>query len=142
MKPRQRGEPPFRIWNEYENEGQGKRRKRIFYLDLVKISLKKKNLSRKNFWEKKNKFQTQWSIHFHRSSVSFIPFSYFIRRMNYRKDWYRWTIDNWFIKTKISEILRYIQKKDGISFLFIWKNNNTNRKISHTSYLWITWNLV
>lgn len=73
MKPRQRGEPPFRIWNEYENEGQGKRRKRIFYLDLVKISLKK-NLSRKNFWEKKNKFQTQWSIHFHRSSVSLFRF--------------------------------------------------------------------
>lgn len=130
------------IWNEYiyENEGQ-----------------ERKLLSRENFLQKKS-FVHRVKIFEEKKETSFkcndpiisivLPFSYFIssewiieRRnrisVNHRQ-LVRWT---W---TKISRILRsryifrYIQKRDGISLLLIWKDNS---KISHTSvYSWITWN--
>lgn len=144
MKPRQRGQPPC---PEYETSiyiwkwGTGKETSISWKFSSKKIL----RSSRKNFWGKKrNKFQTIQSF----PSFLLIPFFYFIssewiieRRnrisVNHRQ-LVRWT---W---TKISRILRsryifsYIQKRDGISLLLIWKDNS---KISHTSvYSWITWN--
>lgn len=143
MKPRQRGQPPCPEYETsiyiYENEGQ-----------------ERKLLSRENFLQKKSFvhrvkiFEEKKETSFKRSFPSFflISFFYFIssewiieRRnrisVNHRQ-LVRWT---W---TKISRILRsryifrYIQKRDGISLLLIWKDNS---KISHTSvYSWITWN--
>ena len=142
MKPRQRGQPPCPEYETsiyiYENEGQ-----------------ERKLLSRENFLQKKSFVHRVKIFEEKKKQVSndpiisiVLPFSYFIssewiieRRnrisVNHRQ-LVRWT---W---TKISRILRsryifrYIQKRDGISLLLIWKDNS---KISHTSvYSWITWN--
>lgn len=136
------------IWNEYIyiwKWGTGKETSISWKFSSKKIL----RSSRKNFWGKKrNKFQTIQSfpsfllIPLYYIFFYFISSEWIIKRRNRisvnHRQLVRWT---W---TKISRILRsryifrYIQKRDGISLLLIWKDNS---KISHTSvYSWITWN--